>query len=136
MSRVERQFPRYAVEAEINLRAPGRHALRGRTANVSRGGVCVSIGAPFTVGETVDVELQLVFDEDSFSEPLALPARVVWCTDMGDVWQLGMGFRSLSAEQGRYVDLFLRYLHEGQARRAAELEDRDREAEYDPFATD
>lgn len=139
VSRPERQFPRYAHAAEVTIRGGGDVSSRGRTSNLSKGGLCATVGAPFSVGAVVDTELALVFGEDSFSEPLALPARVVWCTNLGGGWQVGLSFRGLPADQLRYLDLFLRFLAEGKAesKRAATAreEAEDDDDDPDPFAS-
>jgi hypothetical protein len=129
MSRPERQFPRYALEAAVEIRPHGAGSLRvGRTSNVSRGGLCAVVDTAIPVGRTVDVEIALVFAEGSFSEPLAIPARVVWCTDLGDGHQVGLAFQGLVAGQREYLELFLRYLAEGAAaRRVAAADDDDPE---------
>jgi hypothetical protein len=140
MSDPVRQFPRYAVEAEIEL-TTGEVAVQGRTRNLSRGGLCAAVGgggAAIVAGADAMVKISLVFSGDALSEPLLLPARVVWCTGLGDDYQLGCSFLpSLTQEERTYLELFLRYLAEGAAAaRAAtasepdELDDHD----DDPFA--
>lgn len=127
MSRPEREFPRYAVEAAVEIRPHGAGSTRrGRTSNLSRGGLCAVVDAGVPIGRTVDVEVALVFSEGSLSEPLALPARVVWCTDLGDGHQVGLAFQGLAAGQREYLELFLRFLEDGAtARRAASAGRRD-----------
>ena len=111
MSRPQREFPRYALEAAVEIRPRGAGpARRGRTRNLSRGGLCAELDAVIPVGRTVDVELTLVFAEGNTSEPLALPARVVWCTDLGDGHQVGLAFQALTGGQREYLELFLRFL--------------------------
>jgi len=110
-----RQFPRFALEATVELTASGRIA-KGRTSNVSRGGLAATVDRPVSPGELVTVRMALVFDEETFSEPLDLPARVVWCTQLSDVYQLGTAFLPLSADQRTYLEMFLRYLEEGALR--------------------
>ena len=110
-----RQFPRFALEATVELTASGR-IVRGRTSNVSRGGLAATVDRPVSPGELVTVRMALVFDEDTFSEPLDLPSRVVWCTPLSDVYQLGTAFLPLSADQRTYLEMFLRYLEEGALR--------------------
>ena len=135
MARPERQFPRYAHAAEVTIRDGAERSSRGRTSNLSKGGLCATVSAPIAVGAVVDTELALVFGEDSFSEPLALPARVVWCTDLDGRWQVGLSFRGLPADQLRYLEIFLRYLSEGQeSKRAATARDDD-DGDDDPFAS-
>jgi len=65
------------------------------------------------VGSQGALAIALVFSQDSFSEPLTVPARIVWSTEL-DVgqFQVGMSFLSPSAEQRRYVDIFVRYLED------------------------
>lgn len=129
-----RAHPRFAIEASVEIRAPAG-ALEGRTKDISRGGLAAHVGAAVASGSEVEVALSLVFDEATFSEPLALPARVVWCTQLGENdYQLGMAFRSLSAEETEYVGMFLRYLREGD-RGAAETRAAERASHSDPFSS-
>jgi hypothetical protein len=104
-----REFPRYALAAAVTLRH-GDATTEGRTQNVSRGGVCAHVRAAMPLGAVVTVELALIFDEASTSDTLVLQARVVWSTPIDDGHQIGLSFCGLSAEQARYLDVFLRYL--------------------------
>jgi len=113
---VQRAFPRYATEAAVTLRH-GDAAVAGRSRNMSRGGMCAQLEAALPVGTQVTVEVALVFDEKNTSERLALPARVVWSTAIDDVHQVGVAFLPLSADQARYLDLFLGYLADPTAAR-------------------
>ena len=109
MSRPEREDPRYAHEAAITLNTPG-HAISGRTSNVSRGGLCATLPEPIAVGTAIEVDIQLVFTDDLQSEPLRVPALVVWCTSLGDGHQVGVRFLPLDREKAEYLTMFLRYL--------------------------
>jgi hypothetical protein len=136
---LSRQYPRFAIEAAVQLHGPDTVAT-GRTDNVSRGGLCAVVDRPLAAGSQVQVNLSLVFDEETFSEPLSLPARVVWCTAMGDEHQLGTSFLGLNSEQQSYLEMFLRYLEEGLAARdagaAADPDDDDPDDDPDdPFAS-
>ena len=115
MSGSVREFPRFALEATVELTARG-FVARGRTSNVSRGGLAATVDRAIAPGEVVNVRMALVFDEDTFSEPLDLPVRVVWCTQLAEVYQLGMAFLALSSDQRTYLEMFLRYLEEGAMR--------------------
>jgi hypothetical protein len=128
-----RQYPRYAIEAAVELTAADGSVVEGRSSNVSRGGLAAVIDAPLGAGDTVQLKMSLVFGEDSFSEPLELPVRVVWCTAMGDKHQLGTSFLPLSADQRQFLDMFLRYLAEGIAARDAEAEDEIDDEPAGPF---
>ena len=88
----------------------GKGVHEGRTNNVSRGGLSAQLPDPLPVGVDVEVDLVLVFDDDVQSDPLRLPARVVWCTPLDEGHQIGIAFRPLDAQRTEYVTLFLRYL--------------------------
>lgn len=133
MTHVPRQYPRYAIEAAIEFVTPAG-TTKGRTKNVSRGGLAASVERPIPPGLKVDVRMSLVFDEDTFSEPLVLPARVVWCTPLGDGFQLGTSFLPMSGEQRSYLAMFLRYLKEGMQSRVRDGNYGDADEESDPFA--
>ncbi len=117
MTPTSREFPRFAIEATVELTTT-HGKTNGRATNVSRGGLAATVERPIAVGETVNVQLALVFDRDTYSEPLDLQARVVWCTQIATTYQLGMAFLPLDDEQRAYLGMFLRYLEEGDARRA------------------
>jgi len=109
---LEREYPRYAHEAVITLRASGRE-ISGRTSNLSRGGLCATLAEQIAVGTDIDVDIQLVFEDDLQSEPLRIPARVVWCTSVDDGHQVGVRFLPLDLERTEYLTMFLRFLDDG-----------------------
>ncbi len=103
--------------------------LQGRTRNVSRGGVCAQIGDPLPNGATVELDVTLIFDEETQSEPLRLPGRITWCTPLDEGFQIGLMFLPLDAEQGEFLGLFLKYLDDGNLRerpftKTADIDDR------------
>jgi len=109
MSAVDREYPRYAHEAEVRARLGGRE-LVGRTSNLSRGGLCASLSGELPARATVEVEVALVFEAGGTSEALSLPARVVWCTHVDEGFQGGVAVLPLDAEQAQYLEMFLRML--------------------------
>jgi hypothetical protein len=115
-----RAHPRYALEIDASVTF-GSDRLPVRTRDVSRGGLCFAAKRAIPLGEVVHISMSLVFDEATFSEPLDLRARVVWCTALGDAHQVGTSFLGLTAEGRAYLDMFLRYLKEGLERHEAEL---------------
>jgi hypothetical protein len=120
-----RQHPRYAMEIDVEIRtASGPVPARSR--DVSRGGLCCISKEALPLGTDVQLNMALVFDEKTFSEPLLVRARVVWCTGLGhDRFQLGTTFIGLTQDDRAYLDMFLRYIREGQARQAtAEVPDK------------
>ncbi len=134
MSENSRRYPRYATEAAVEIKMNDRE-IRGRSTNISRGGLSAVVDGSLKAGDQIVVSMALVFAEDTFSESLALPARVVWCTEFSDnQYQLGTSFLFLDEEKQSFLGMFLRYLEEGEAARAAEevvgvVEDED------PFAS-
>jgi hypothetical protein len=108
----QRLFPRFAVEATVELIVRSGQVVAGTARNVSGGGICLETAGPVPPGVDVDVRITLVFDVERTSEPLRLPARVVWCTPLEEGHQVGTQFRPLTAEQSTYLEMFLRYLDE------------------------
>jgi hypothetical protein len=108
MSHLEREFPRYATEAEVRLK--GSAEVVGTTRDLSMGGLCALAAGVLGVGEIVSVELTLIFEEDATSEPLTLQARVVWCTVVDEMSQIGLAFVGLKNDQKSYLEMFLRFL--------------------------
>jgi hypothetical protein len=108
----EREHPRYAIGTEVSLRTRAGVIAKGKTTNLSRGGLCADIDAEPARGQQLEVSIALVFNAEGTSEPLALPARVVWCTGLGDRFQVGLSFLSLSKDQAAFLDMFIRFLEE------------------------
>lgn len=128
-----RASPRFAVEAAIEVRSAAATA-NGSTTNVSRGGLSALVDHPVEGGVLVRVSITLVFSPDSFSEPLDLPARVVWATTLGPgQHQLGVSFTQLSSAEHSYLDMFLRYLEQDSA--APDSGNEGTDEDEDPFAS-
>ncbi len=109
MSIPERQYPRFAADVAIRVYVEAE-VTEGRTRNVSRGGLCADLTRNLPTGRDVEVDITLVFDDNSQSEPLRLPARIVWCTPFEDAYQVGVSFRPLDKQRAEYLTLFLKYL--------------------------
>ncbi len=126
MARTEREYTRFAHQAELTFHV-GNDRLAGHTENVSRGGLCAHTSAPIAIGAEIELDLVLVFEDDVQSEPLRVPARVVWCTTLDDGNQIGVAFKSLDGERAEYLNMFMRYLDDRRAEkrpRAANIDDR------------
>ena len=111
-----RAHPRYAIELECELQVDERK-VRGRTHDISRGGFCVLTPpetAEVTGGAPCTVRLSLVFSETEFSEQLTLQGMVMWCTRLKQGVQVGVRFDPLDAASSDYLDLFIRFLEEGE----------------------
>ena len=108
-----RAYPRYALEVDAEVKLSSR-SIPVRTRDVSKGGMCVFMDEALPLGTELGLSLALVFDESTFSEPLKVRARVVWCTALGETrYQIGASFFGLTAEARSYLDVFLRYLQDG-----------------------
>jgi hypothetical protein len=108
-----RQFPRYAIDAGIEVEADGAVRARGRTRDLSRGGLSAAVDGDVARGARVDVNIALLLEAGHTSEPLTLPARVVWSTPLGEQRQMGLAFLALTPEQTADLELFVRFLEDG-----------------------
>jgi hypothetical protein len=115
------------MDAMVEVATGTGSLLTGRTLNISRGGLCVELDSALEAGSVVEIRVALLFHDRRQSEPLALPARIVWCTRLADGCQVGSQFLRLSSDQAMYLDLFLSYID---AAARPELE----AANDDPFA--
>ena len=109
MNEEQREHPRYAIALACELSLDGR-LLRGQTKDLSRGGISLLLDDPVPVSSAADLSIALVFENDSFSEPLHVKAVIVWCTKLGPRWQIGAKFAKVTRETRTYLDLFLRFL--------------------------
>ena len=83
MSQQQVREPRYAVALDCSFTV-GNKPIKARTRNLSRGGVSVMVTDPLNLSTTVELSLVLVFGDNSYSEPLVIPALVMWCTRLGE----------------------------------------------------
>jgi c-di-GMP-binding flagellar brake protein YcgR len=104
-----RGFPRYAVQIDARV-ILGSDELSARTRNLSRGGLCLNVARPVSIGTDCTVGLSLVFSESKRSEEISLSATVVWCTKVPGSHQLGLKFSQLSEQDQRQVNLFIQFL--------------------------
>ncbi len=134
----KRVFPRFACQISVELETAAGKVHPGVSRNLSGGGICLETVDAIPAGEEVVVRVTLVFDAERSSEPLELPARVVWCTSFGDAHQVGTQFRPLSQDRARYLDMFLRYLEQRASPAADDGDGRppsdDEHDDDDPFA--
>jgi hypothetical protein len=105
-----RRYPRFNVDVQANVRTVDGRKLIARTRDLSRSGICLVTTEDLESGATLGIELVLLLGPSSSSEPLALHARVVWCTAIAGAYQVGAMFDGLSAKDSTFLDMFLRYL--------------------------
>lgn len=109
VSNPERQHPRYAAEVDIKFYL-GTQVCEGKTRNMSRGGLCADIEPALPIGKDLEIDIVLRFDDNSKSEPLRLPVRIVWCTALEGGHQIGVSFRPMDKRRAEFLTLFLSYL--------------------------
>jgi hypothetical protein len=126
-----RRHRRFAVDVEAVVHAPSG-ALSARTRDLSRSGICLITSSPMAGNEVVVIELVLAFGNNAFSEPLHLDARVVWCTPIGEAFQVGAMFNELSDEGSDFLDMFLRYLDGSLAPHGHETEEEEERDDTPP----
>lgn len=106
-----RQHPRFAVQLEARLEASGRSAL-ATTKDVSRGGICLVCPMEVAAGSDIKLALSLKLGATSFSESLELVGRTIWCTPVGQGYQVGAVFTDMSPVKLGYLEMFLRFLQQ------------------------
>jgi hypothetical protein len=107
--RIDRRFA-VEVEAEVTTEAGTFGAI---TRDVSRGGACFLVLAPMAVGSGFSIALSLVLGANTFSEPLRINGRVVWCTRTAEGFQIGAAFEPLDAATKEFLQMFLSFLARG-----------------------
>jgi hypothetical protein len=117
-----RRHPRVHVDVQANIRTSDGRKLVARTRDLSRSGMCIISNSALAAGEQLRIELVLLLGPSSTSEPLALSARVVWCTPISGAFQIGAKFDSLSRKEAAFLDMFMRYLDGSILPAGAEME--------------
>ncbi len=117
-----RRFPRVTVDVQANVQTVDGRKLIARTRDLSRSGICLVTTAALASGEKLRIELVLLLGSGSSSEPLALQARVVWCTAIAGAFQVGAAFDGLTGKESAFLEMFLRYLDGSILPAGAEME--------------
>lgn len=105
-----RRHKRFTVDVAAVIHTADGQRVDARTRDLSRSGICVITAEAVPRGGAVVIELSLAFGANAFSEPLHLDAHVVWCTPIGDSYQVGAMFDRLTEEQDGFVEMFLHFL--------------------------
>jgi hypothetical protein len=123
---IDRKHARIAADVGITFHL-GKQVAEARTRNISNGGLCADVATSLPTGSEPDIEMRLMFDDNSQSEPLRLPARIVWCTTFEGGYQIGVSFKPLDKKRAEYLRLFLKYLGDEKPQRskkATNIDDR------------
>ncbi len=107
--RIDQRFG-VEIEAEVTSATGTFGAI---TKDVSRGGACFVVTAPMVVGSSFNISLSLVLGVNSFSEPLKLAGKVVWCTRTEEGFQIGAAFVPVGPDIREYLQMFLNFLAKG-----------------------
>jgi hypothetical protein len=108
-ARESRRHRRFSVDVEAIVHREGG-PVKVRTRDVSRSGICLVATTPFPIGEALTIELVLAFSENTFSEPLRIKSRIVWCTAIMRSYQVGVMFDEVAPQQEGFLDMFLHFL--------------------------
>jgi PilZ domain len=106
----QRRDRRYVVDVDATIHLSDGGNLKARTRDVSRNGICLVAAQAMPVGMLVNIELVLSFGDNSFSEPLNLAGRLVWCTNLAGSYQVGAMFEDVTDQQDQFLEMFLQYL--------------------------
>ena len=106
----QRRDRRYVVDVDATIHLPDGGKLKARTRDVSRNGICLVAAQAMPVGVLVGLELVLSFGNNSFSEPLNLSGRLVWCTNLAGSYQVGAMFEEVTDQQDQFLEMVLQYL--------------------------
>jgi len=126
-----RKHKRFSVDVDATVRTENGTQVSARTRDVSQTGICLIGDQSVSAGENLIVDLVLAFANDSYSEPLRLSARVVWCTPIGGHFQIGAMFDEVSEEKDTFLEMLLQFLDGTLAPRGVNLgesEDKDETA--------
>lgn len=106
-----RANPRFACDLEAMVETPGSMMLDGRTVDISISGIAVTTAAAVSPGSDVVLHLRLLLESGS-SDPLPVPARVVWSTPTEGQYQLGAYFKEeeLAPASRSGLEVLLRFL--------------------------
>lgn len=108
----QRAHQRFSVQMEAKIFSDDRLHV-ALTRDLSRGGICFTLLEPLQVGSPFTVELALIFSENTFSEPLVLSGKVIWCTKVDQGYQIGAVFFTLDETAQDYLNMFLSFLLRG-----------------------
>ncbi|MDZ4694649.1 MAG: PilZ domain-containing protein [Deltaproteobacteria bacterium] len=105
-----RRARRFTVDVEASVKTSFGSVVRSRTRDVSQTGICLISQDAVPVQDLLDIDLVLAFGNNSYSEPLSLKSRAVWCTPIAEVFQIGAMFEGVTDEQDNFLEMFLQFL--------------------------
>lgn len=89
----------------------GDQSMDVLTRDMTKTGICLASAKELVPGSLIKVALSLVLGQNSFSEPLALSGKVLWCTPLPhNMFQIGVSYTGMDPQKLGYLDMFLRLL--------------------------
>jgi hypothetical protein len=105
-----RAHPRYAAVQLLAavIGADGESPVIAR--DLSEAGICIVSKEHHEPGSRIRVRLTLDFGEQRFSEPFEALFRVVWCTPIKDVFQIGAALAMSSGQERQLLATFVHFM--------------------------
>lgn len=82
-----RHAPRLPVRAQASVLIAGHRALKGEAADISSGGVCVTLAKPLQVGASCRLHLKF---QSELHEAMTIVGRVCFCVGQSDRYRIGI----------------------------------------------
>lgn len=105
----KRPAKKFVCDLEVVLEEPGRSSITGRMHDLSGSGISVVADRPVALRTEVNLGLRLLLDWAE-SDTLQLSGRVMWCTPVGDNFQIGVLFNQMPVSRWQNLDVLLRFL--------------------------
>ncbi len=107
-----RQQQRCAWALRCELQAADGKLQTAVTKDLSRSGLSLVVAQPVAISTAVGLKVAALFSDRSSSAPLRLEATIIWCTPVGEGYQLGAKFARISEELQRQVEMLMNMLQE------------------------
>ena len=96
-------------DLEVVIEEPGRSPIKGRMYDLSAAGISLFAQRPIATQTEIGLGLRLVL-EWAESDTLPVAGRVLWCTPVGEGFQIGVAFNQMAVSQWQRLDVLLRFL--------------------------
>lgn len=106
---MERAPNKFVCDLEAIIEEPGRNPISGRTYDLTASGISVYTDRPVAQRTEVTLGLRLVLDWAE-SDTVEMSGRVMWCTPIGEEFQLGIAFNQMPVTRWQHLDVLLRFL--------------------------
>jgi hypothetical protein len=105
-----RENPRFACDLDVTIELQETGAIEARAVDMSFSGICVTADAHIKPRTPVKFLVRLVAN-GAHSDELPLAGTIVWCTALGDAYQIGGRFDpTMPDETWSKLDVLIRFL--------------------------